>query len=468
MKKSRFYYIYIALAALTVISCGCKKTPVLVQEQGEVLTYEVSKADFCNPERGYYTQYTKKFANGNVPSPISASAIKSKRSENQTITLSMFYLTDFMEGDISEAALNVIGESLKAHRTAGSKAIVRFAYKDSYDESSAPFDPVVDIVLRHIEQLKPLLQEYSDIIMLFQAGFIGSWGEWAFTTHFTITDDASYAPRKQVVDALLDALPKDRQVALRTATYKRRMYGMTLADTITAQTAFNGSDLSRLGGHNDCFISSSNDVGTYSGNTDRIQWKHETEYTLMGGETCSGDATYCNCTHSIEELEAYHWTYQNRNYHSGTFTEWLKGGCMDENSIRLGYRLVLKQAAFNSDFTAGSSLTVKYSIENVGFAALSNPRGLEFILKDNESGALTVYKSETDPRRWAAGKESVNTETITLPEELVAGKRYSLYMNLPDGRESLHDNPLYSVRLANEGLWSEKTGYNKICEFIAK
>lgn len=38
----------------------------------------------------------------------------------------------------------------------------------------------------------------------------------------------------------------------------------------------------------------------------------------------------------------------------------------------------------------------------------------------------------------------------------------------PDARETLHDNPLYSIRLANKKLWDETTGYNKLCDFIAK
>jgi len=40
-----------------------------------------------------------------------------------------------------------------------------------------------------------------------------------------------------------------------------------------------------------------------------------------------------------------------------------------------------------------------------------------------------------------------------------AGK-YQLYLNLPDPYASLHDDPRYSIRLANENMWDYKTGYN--------
>jgi hypothetical protein len=37
---------------------------------------------------------------------------------------------------------------------------------------------------------------------------------------------------------------------------------------------------------------------------------------------------------------------------------------------------------------------------------------------------------------------------------------YKLYMNLPDPYPSLHDNPAFSIRLANKDVWEESTGYN--------
>lgn len=469
MKVKGYIYTLFVLPFACVLNCGCDKEPVLTRE-AETVTYRPSKTNFCNPERGYYSQYTVRFSSGKMPKAISSSVISLNRRSCQTLTLSMFYLTDFMEGDISAAALDIIRQSFQAHRDAGMKTIVRFAYKDNNDEASKPYDPEVDIVLRHVAQLKPILQEYSDIILVLQAGFCGSWGEWAFTTHFnqSLSNSAAYEPRRKLIYALLDAMPKDRQVAVRTPMLKFGLFKTKLRDTITVETAYDGSDLSRIAGHNDCFISSGSDWGTYGSNKDRALWKAETAYTIMGGETCSGDATYCACSLSIEAMEAYHWTYQNRGYHSGTFKVWEAGQCMDEISMRLGYRFVLDKADFYSDFKAGTNLTVSMSIKNEGFAALANPRGLEFIIVDPETGEKSVYKSNIDPRRWAAGRVAEVTETLHLPSTLQTGHKYALYLNLPDARATLHDNPLYSIRLANMKLWEESTGYNKLCDFIAK
>ncbi len=39
---------------------------------------------------------------------------------------------------------------------------------------------------------------------------------------------------------------------------------------------------------------------------------------------------------------------------------------------------------------------------------------------------------------------------------------YTLYLNLSDPEETLHDNPDFSIRLANEDMWEASMGYNKL------
>ena len=38
-------------------------------------------------------------------------------------------------------------------------------------------------------------------------------------------------------------------------------------------------------------------------------------------------------------------------------------------------------------------------------------------------------------------------------------------MNLPDPCETLHQDPRFSIRLANTGTWNEETGYNTLYSF---
>jgi hypothetical protein len=39
---------------------------------------------------------------------------------------------------------------------------------------------------------------------------------------------------------------------------------------------------------------------------------------------------------------------------------------------------------------------------------------------------------------------------------------YAVYLNLPDPAVSLHNRPEYSIRLANQDVWEEATGYNSL------
>ncbi len=433
------------------------------------VTWPSTEEDFCNPERGFYHQYTLKFSDGNIPSPVSPVALKTNRVAKRTLSLTLFYLTDFMDGDISQEALEVIRQSLQAHRDGGCKAILRFAYKDGYGESFHPFDAPVDVVLRHVAQLKPIFHEYGDVIYVLQAGFVGAWGEWYYTDHFNFQPETpeDYEPRRRLVEALLDAMPEDRQVALRTAGYKMKIFGTSVKDSITVKTAFDGSDLSRIAGHNDCFISDPTDLGTFTSEAERELWMAETDYVSMGGETCSGNAAYCDCAPAYVALESYHWSYLNHAYHSGTFDLWKRNGCHDDISRRLGYRLVLEGANFRGVFSPGEEFTIDIGIRNEGFASLVNGRSLEFVLV-GEDGSEYVFGTDDDPRSWKGGNSYRIRRTLSLPSALEPGKEYTLCLNLPDASGQLRDKPEFSVRLANKGVWNPENGYNELKSFVAE
>lgn len=425
--------------------------------------YEYDDTDFINPERGMYQTNVYYFRDGEIPSAASVEHMRSFRERNMSLSFSQFYLMDFLEDELSPEVLATIRDDFRNHRAAGLKTIVRFCYNYTGTESDSPKEPEVDLVLRHIEQVKPLLQEYSDIIYVLQAGFIGSWGEWSISTHFGKDSD-----RRRVVDALLDALPPTRQIQLRTPAFKRRVFGSKLRDTITLATAFDGSPLSRVGGHNDCFLANGSDAGTYSSDADRILWEYDTRYTIMGGETCIPDPKYCNCTGGIESLETYHWSYLNSAYNVKALALLKDEGCLDEIHKRLGYRLSLEKAAFDGEWKAGGTIHLRLAVMNNGFASLMNPRLVEFVVeRDGEPSDITIIPSGEDPRYWQAGTTTVWEPSIRLPETLACGETYNLYLNLPDPAPALYGNPEFSVRLANRDMWDSARGYNLICTFKA-
>ena len=427
------------------------------------VTYTSHNKVIVNPERGLYTQ--KSFHSVGDGS-LSSSAPKAARTANRTLFLTLFYLTDYATCDIAQEYLDNMQTTFDNLRKGGAKAIVRFGYSNS--ESKRPWDATQEQVARHIEQVAPILNRNADVILTVQAGFIGVWGEWYYTEnfHYPISTAEQYADRRKVVDALLEALPTDRQVELRTPAFKMKMYGVTLADTLTVATAHNGSDLARLAGHNDCFLASSSDTGTFDSSRGKGDWKFwdaETRYTIMGGETC-GVSAYSKCDNSLKRMAEQHWTYLNLDYHQGVISNWQTEGCFSEIQTRLGYRLALTKAFFTPEPTVGGDFRAVLKIQNSGFAAPMNPRGCELVLV-SEAGEKTTYKLNVDPRFWFENSVTTIDTTITLPAE--AGK-YKLYLNLPDGYESLANDPKFSIQLANNKVWDDKTGYNLLTEVTVK
>lgn len=418
-----------------------------------------SEEKFANPERGFYFVESVHSA---TEKPLQPTLMSVQRKFNRTVMYMGCYLTDYMESDVAPEFLELLRTNLQVAREGGVKIVLRFAYTD--DQNSANPEPTPEWVLRHIENITPVLQEFGDIIMCFQAGFVGVWGEWYYTKHFVSNPKTpeEHALRKQVTDAMLKALPADRQIALRTPMFARMMYAKDYTDTLTLATAHNGSDRSRLSGFNDCFGASSSDQGTFSGSETREFWKKDTRYVFMGGETCAV-SNYCKCEQSIKDMEDYHWTYLNSEYNGKVLNVWKNGGCFEEVERRLGYRLWMKDAFITETPAAGSDIRVALRIVNTGFSAPINPRAVELILVDG-NGNKTVYDlDDVDPRYWFAGERHILDKTIQLPAD--ASGDCVLYLNLPDPEVTIHDNPLFSIRLANDGIWDETTGYNKIAEF---
>jgi len=50
---------------------------------------------------------------------------------------------------------------------------------------------------------------------------------------------------------------------------------------------------------------------------------------------------------------------------------------------------------------------------------------------------------------------------VGIPNDMPAGE-YELFLNLPDPEVTLYSKPEYSIRLANQNVWDETTGYNRL------
>lgn len=452
--------ILAAAAVALTVSAACNKIngPDSEYDSLQKISYEFDGDEIRNPERGFFIHVEY---NGNSRNVISQSSLQTQKAMKRSLIYTIYYMEEFMNSPIPDDYLRYIESNLAAIREGGMKCVLRFAYKRSWTENDHPWDPTVERVMEHVAQLKPILQRNSDVIFCLEAGFVGVYGEWYYTDHFVYRPKTAedYKARKELLTALLDAMPQDRQVLVRYPAAKMMIYGLSVADSLTENTAHRGDAISRIGHHNDCYVSSGNDVGTYNNNQERYYVYNETRYTIWGGETCAVTA-YCNCEYAVERSAQHHMTYLNSSYHQGVISRWREQNCLDEITRRMGYRLSLENAYVGKTASAGGDYRIVLKINNTGFAAPMNPRGFEYVFKGS-GGTFVIKPGDVDPRCWYENMTTTVDRTVKLPSDMPAGE-YKLYVNLPDGRDSLHDRADYSIRLSNKDTWEESTGYNLI------
>ncbi len=411
------------------------------------VTYKQSDEIICNPERGLYTELTSQAEQ----SPLTLSLLSSIKARGQSLILRMYYLKSFRYRQLSDNELNLIRDDFKVVREAGMKCIPRFAYSEDIGQEDAP----LNIVMEHIAQLKPILQENSDVIAAMQAGFVGAWGEW----HSSTNGLDSISNMKKILYAVLDALPPNRMVQVRTPHYVRDIFNR---DTpIQRSEAFNESPYSRVGFHDDCFLANWNDYGTYKDTVEEEKYlSMECKYVPMGGETCN-PSSYSECANTIREMKRLHWSFLNSGYNTAVIDGWVTNGCFDEIAKGLGYRFQMLDGTYNDSLTPGGGFRFDIRIVNVGFAALFNPRDVEIVIKNQTKSVAYFVKLPDDPRFWQPGDTIHLSGEAGLPDDLPNGK-YSVYLNLPDPAPQLHYRADYSVRFANEDTWDGNSGYNNL------
>lgn len=493
------------MLAVVLVNISCKKSGggnKISTEQATV-NYIESADDFANPERGFY-RYTETRASNYTP--LAQSQLQQWRGLTNadggnyqvysTLVFRYFVMDIFKTAPLSAAFLTAVKNDFDIARAAGIKLIPRFVYTTTATSGGCPEgficppygDATKAVVLNHIAQLKPVLMQSADVIAVMQLGFIGTWGEGYYTDYFGDPSqngqskllNNNWQDRGEVLSALLDALPTDRMVQVRYPQAKQRaIYGIQSTVNVPAlleTEAFDGTNKARTGFHNDCFLASADDYGTYEdyGNSSsprqgalavlKAYKKADSKYVAVGGETC--DDTYspqndCEPAGAAEtEMRSLHYSYLNCAYNNAVNNDWQTAGCMMNIRKNLGYRFVLQQMVHSKEVAVGGNLTIALTINNAGYAAPFNERPVKAVLRNKANNTVHVIDVPTDVRKWYSGMNKVEA-SLSLPATIEAGT-YELLLSLPDKYPSIAPRPEYAIRLANEGLWETATGFNKL------
>ena len=277
--------------------------------QNTTLHYEETSEDFPNPERGFYIPI------GTAAShfkPLDSATLKTEFTGPRkhgsaryaiysTLLMREYTLDTFKNRPLTQEFLDDVDHDLDVVKKTGLKVILRFAYINKAKTGDCPDiykicppygDAPKSIVLEHIAQLAPLLKKHDAIIAVLQEGFIGIWGENYYTDYFGDAGnngpghlfDSSWNDRNEVLHAELKALPANRMIQVRTPQIKQKyVYGPHAAveeRPLTPDQGYTSADAARIGYHNDCFLASADDYGTYYDNGSSIQPKKEANEVL--------------------------------------------------------------------------------------------------------------------------------------------------------------------------------------------
>jgi hypothetical protein len=419
------------------------------------IAFTKSDAVIMNPERGFYTT-------ANLATDRGFSGV---RQSQKTLLYGAVHLDAYLgtnhAQDLPQKVLDDADAGFAAVRAAGIKVIVRFQYDDGegYTSGNGANDAPKDWMIKHIQQLSPILKKNEDVLFVYQAGYIGAWAEWHTSQNFR-DGTADAAIRKEIVEAMLAGSPASRTVALRYPAYKRMFYGTT---AISDAQAFTTASIARVGHYNDCFLSSSDDVGTYQYEpmaTLKDYLALDTKYVPIGGETCATDPRN-ECPVATAEMQRFHWTYINSDYNQAVVSRWTAGGCRGDIDKKLGYRIAITAASIPKQVKPGGSFTATISLSNDGWATMMTPRPVILVL-ESAAGQRQEAVLPVDPRKWLPGAQEIAAR-LRLPANLAAGT-YRLALWLPDAAAGLRSRPEYSVQIASQGVWNGVRGDNTLAQ----
>lgn len=467
--------------------------------QSQTVNYTQSFENFANPERGFHHQIATRAsgeASGTYTPLNLAQLINYRNNEGITLISRTFWLDEFINTEITNSYISKMNIDFATLRTAGMKCIIRFKYTNN--ETSPILEPTVANIILHIDKLKNATLLNQDVISSVEAGFIGSHGEWTKSDTYGSGGDGSLLSTQNRIDRktiglkIMELAPT-RMVSFRTPYYQQLVAGTNIfvngvvtdvainTTPISSQNAYNGSVLSRIAAHNDCFLRNSTDGGTFTGNqlnqdAQRLYVQNQSKYTFDGGETCQlyidpnanplVPISYLLPSNARERMSNYHFSYLSTDWFpgvvgSGSTDYWnslqgipsANGSFRDEIQRRLGYRFVL----LNSNISV-NILTI--TIGNAGFANVFNSRKAYLILRNNQLNQEYKIEITRDIRTWFKNSDQVTLQ-IAIPKGFVPiGSEYRLYLNLPDS--ILSTNPLYSIRFANQNVWQNLSGYNDL------
>ncbi len=410
MRRSRIRFFNMRVAALAALSLVLFHAPVLAAglvKQNVDTTDAMATLD--NFDRGFYTPqvlHLKPSGGKSIGKPYAK--LLHLRAEISEFSSNAWLGIDSASGDtirgvsqdLTEDALNVLQESLDSIRANRGFAIVRICYDPWYNGRSN-VTPEHKWVMRHVEQLAPVLSKNTDVIVALEMGMHGAYGEMHSDTNIT------YDRIAEATNLMLRSTPPELKILTRTGNYSAKVLGFDdwgvdfhidgekFAEIVKAK----GDTMYRVGMFNDGYLGTQYDYGTWGADCatsicreEGVAWLEKYGInTPYGGEALTTADNYQVInTPEFLSYEGFrtHTSYLNIQWNNKLIESWKKTPFTQKDfdydparvdslsgfkyiNDHLGYRFVLRESWMSDTVGDDGILRAKLRIQNVGFGNLT-------------------------------------------------------------------------------------------------
>ncbi|MCQ2519399.1 MAG: DUF4874 domain-containing protein [Lachnospiraceae bacterium] len=394
--------------------------------------------DLLNPCRGWYQIHTFKL--GEELSLVDREYTLNNRD---SVAFALIDISKYRSQDLDEEAKNDLRSIFSFFRDYRLELIVRVVY-DTEGRCALKEPSDEDQVKRHIEQIFEILNEFKDVIFVYQGLLIGNWGEMHSSKFL------SPSRLRNLADTIVKDFPDVAFLAVRRPAYVRIMFP-------------EGEDIrqKKVGIFDDAIMASPTHLGTFGEKPAKevrreMSWLPEEELKYVselcdrvpyGGEALWSDEedSLEHIRGNLEEIDKYfarlHVTYLNR-IHDARFINNLKELTWNKRGLfkgmdgyeyigrHLGYRFVLRKVKCHRVKEDASMLRWDITIANEGFARAFFECGC-YIEGDDEFGERTEY----DIKDWVElNKIPSKTEhTFVCMTPAITGLIYLRFTKLSTG-----------------------------------
>ena len=423
---------HFAHSALMVMLLAVPQSPAfasgLVKQGIDSTDYMITLANY---DRGFYTpQVLHIKPSGGKPIEKPYSQLLHLRAEISEFSSRAWLGIDTTGGkkdttwgksqDLTEDALNVLQQTFDNIRANKGFVIVRICYDPWYNGRSN-VTPEHKWVLRHVEQLAPVLSKNTDVIVALEMGMHGAYGEMHSDTSIT------YDRVAEATNLMLRNTPPELKILTRTGNYSAKVLGFDNwgvdfhidGEKFAEIAKAKGDTMYRVGMFNDGYLGTQYDYGTWGADCktsicreEGVAWLEKYGInTPYGGEALTTANGYQVI--NTPEFLAYegfrtHTSYLNIQWNNNLINSWKKTLFKQKDfdydpahvdsltgfkyiNDHLGYRFVLRESWLSDTVGSDHMLHAKFRVQNVGFGNLTWKAPVKLaVLEDLEGSDLDM------------------------------------------------------------------------------